>query len=110
MAKKKDTVRYSAKQIANKLKRGEDRTDWARVERTTGAAIERSIAADPDDIESEADWTMAVAGVPGPKEPITLRIDQDVLKWFRARGKGYQTMMNNVLRAFVQTRQQGRRR
>jgi uncharacterized protein (DUF4415 family) len=110
MVKKNDTVRYTAKQIEKKLKRGEDRTDWAKIERTTGVAVAASIACDPDDIETEPDWTMAVAGVPERKESITLRVDQDVLAWFRARGKGYQTMMNNVLRAFVQTRRQGKRR
>jgi uncharacterized protein (DUF4415 family) len=35
-----------------------------------------------------------------PKEAISLRVDQDVLDWFRAQGEGYQTRMNAVLRAF----------
>jgi uncharacterized protein (DUF4415 family) len=34
------------------------------------------------------------------KAQITLRIDSDVLDWFRERGSGYQTQMNAVLRAF----------
>jgi uncharacterized protein (DUF4415 family) len=45
-------------------------------------------------------------GIPPHKEHINIEIDHDVLEWFRARAKGYQTMMNNVLRAFVQTRRQ----
>lgn len=36
-----------------------------------------------------------------PKEQITIRFDADVLDWFRRRGKGYQTHMNAVLRAYV---------
>jgi hypothetical protein len=32
-------------------------------------------------------------------------VDHDVLEWFRSNGKGYQTLMNNVLRAFLQSRQ-----
>ena len=35
-----------------------------------------------------------------PKEAISLRIDPDVLAWFKAQGPGYQTRINAVLRAF----------
>ncbi len=35
-----------------------------------------------------------------PKASISLRIDQDVLDWFRSQGEGYQTRMNAVLKAF----------
>lgn len=105
MAKKDDTVRFTAKQIKAKLKRGESRTDWKKIETMTEAALEASIKADPDDVEGEPDWTQAVMGIPPRKEHINIRIDADVLAWFRLRGKGYQSMMNNVLRAFVQTRE-----
>jgi len=49
--------------------------------------------------------TQAIVGIPASKEHIIIRIDRDVLRWFRSNGKGYQTLMNNVLRAFVQARQ-----
>jgi uncharacterized protein (DUF4415 family) len=35
-----------------------------------------------------------------PKASISLRVDQDVLEWFKAQGPGYQTRINIVLRAF----------
>jgi uncharacterized protein (DUF4415 family) len=35
-----------------------------------------------------------------PKTSISLRVDQEVLDWFKAQGPGYQTRMNAVLRAF----------
>jgi uncharacterized protein (DUF4415 family) len=38
---------------------------------------------------------------PPSKEQVTLRLDEDVLKWFRAQGKGYQTQINALLRAYV---------
>ncbi|HWU62003.1 MAG TPA: BrnA antitoxin family protein [Ensifer sp.] len=38
---------------------------------------------------------------PSRKEQVTMRIDADVLEWFKARGKGYQTRMNAVLKAYV---------
>ena len=37
---------------------------------------------------------------PPPKTSISLRVDQDVLAWFKAQGDGYQTRINAVLRAF----------
>lgn len=40
-----------------------------------------------------------LAPVPN-KELISLRIDQDVIEWFKAQGAGYQTRINSVLRAF----------
>jgi uncharacterized protein (DUF4415 family) len=46
-----------------------------------------------------------IIGLPPGKEAVKLRIDRDVLDWFRGTGKGYQTRMNNVLRAFVKSRQ-----
>jgi uncharacterized protein (DUF4415 family) len=39
------------------------------------------------------------------KEQVTLRIDKDVLEWFKAQGKGYQTNINQLLRAYMQANQ-----
>lgn len=55
-----------------------------------------------------ADWVNLKVAWPQPKQAISLRIDQDILAWFRDRGPGYQTRMNAVLRAFVDA-QQGKR-
>ena len=107
MRKKNATVRYSAKQIKARIARGQDRTNWNRVDAVTGARLEASIRADADDVGGEPDWTQAIVGIPAPKDHINIRIDHDVLEWFRSNGKGYQTLINNVLRAFVQSRQQG---
>jgi uncharacterized protein (DUF4415 family) len=104
MRKKSDTVRYTAKQIKAKVQGGEDRTNWRKAKAMTGKKLEASIRADVDDIRSDPDWSKAVMGVPAPKDHINIRVDHDVLQWFRASGRGYQTLMNNVLRAFVQSR------
>jgi uncharacterized protein (DUF4415 family) len=106
MRKKSDTVRYTAKQIKARIARGEDRTNWERIDAATGSKLEASIRVDVDDVRGEPDWTQAIVGIPAPKDHINIRIDHDVLQWFRSNGRGYQTLMNNVLRAFVQTRQQ----
>src|SRR5579863_6713755 len=99
MRKKSDTVRYTAKQIKAKIARGEDRTDWRKANRMTGKKLEASIRADVDDVQGEPDWTLATMGAPAPKDHINIRVDHDVLEWFRANGRGYQTLINNVLRA-----------
>jgi uncharacterized protein (DUF4415 family) len=105
MRKKSDTVRYTAKQVNARIQRGEDRTNWRKANAATGKKLEASILADPDDVRGEPDWAKAIMGVPAPKDHINIRIDHDVLEWFRANGRGYQTLMNNVLRTFVQSRQ-----
>jgi uncharacterized protein (DUF4415 family) len=106
MPKKSDTVRYTAKQIKAKIARGEDRTDWRKANAVTGKKLAASIRADVDEVQGEPDWTRAIMSIPAPKDHINIRIDHDVVEWFRANGRGYQTLMNNVLRAFVQSRQQ----
>jgi uncharacterized protein (DUF4415 family) len=42
------------------------------------------------------------------KQLVSLRVDADVLNWFRGRGKKYQTYMNEVLRREMQTNERGR--
>jgi uncharacterized protein (DUF4415 family) len=56
--------------------------------------------------QKQPDWS--AVNWPQAKQAISLRIDQDVLGWFRDGGPGYQTRMNAVLRAFVDA-QRGRR-
>lgn len=78
-----------------------DRTDWKRVR----AMRDKDIAFTADAPRtSPEDWAQAVAhrGLPLPprKEQIALRVDADVLAWYRAQGIGWQTRMNAVLRAF----------
>jgi uncharacterized protein (DUF4415 family) len=106
MQKKNNTVRYTARQIKTRISRGEDRTDWRKVDAVTGKPLEASIQADGDDVQGEPDWTQAIMGIPGPNDHINIRIDHDVLEWFKSKGRGYQTLMNNVLREFVKSRQQ----
>jgi len=109
MKSRSGTVRYSADRIGALRRKGASRTDWAKVDAMSEADLEASIAADPDDVRESPDWTQAVKGLPPRKAPIKLRLDSDVLAWFRATGKGYQTRMNNVLRAFVESRKNAAR-
>ncbi|HEY6291212.1 MAG TPA: BrnA antitoxin family protein [Terriglobia bacterium] len=108
MEKKNGTVRFSAEQLEAMRRRGASGTDWARVDAMTEAELDASIAADADDVHEAPDWSQAVLGLPPRKEHINIRIDADVLAWFKQTGRGYQTRMNNVLRAFVESRRQSR--
>lgn len=109
MKRKGDTVRYTAEEIDAMLARGESRTDWAAVKRMTEEDLEASIVADPDDVHEPLDWTRAVKGLPPRKRDIHIRIDEDVLDWFRQAGRGYQTRINTVLRAFMESRRRAPR-
>jgi uncharacterized protein (DUF4415 family) len=51
--------------------------------------------------EFEVDWTRAELVTPEPKKMISLRVDPDVLDYFKSEGPGYQTRMNAVLRAWM---------
>ena len=68
------------------------------------AEVER--LANKDEGPLAEDWESTVmVGLPPAKQDIHIRLDGDILDWFKARGRGYQTRINAVLRAFVQTRQ-----
>ena len=48
-------------------------------------------------------WKQARVVVPeGPKKQLTVRLDADVVAWFKSQGKGYQTRINAVLRSFYE--------
>ncbi len=42
-----------------------------------------------------------IVTLPQPKASVTLRVDHDVLTWFKKKGKGYQTHMNAVLKSYM---------
>ena len=86
---KKGTSKYSRGEIRKMARRGD-------YEPTP---------ADAPEIEIDEDfWRKARVVMPGerPKTSITIRLDADVLDWFKAQGRGYQTRINAVLRTFVE--------
>jgi len=62
----------------------------------------------PDLSEDEQFWANAELVVPEKKAQITLRLDSDVLEWFKSQGKGYQTRINSVLRTYKQAHSEKR--
>lgn len=97
----KSVSSHSAKRrnVKRKSTSIKSKTDWARLESKASPARTRE--------HPEADIRHIIRGVvrrglqPMPsKAAVSLRVDQDVLEWFKAQGPGYQTRINSVLRAF----------
>lgn len=102
MEKEKDIRRFSERDLEERRARGKSRTDLERVQAKTEEELERDIASDPDFAGVPEDWIeSAEAVMPTPKRLISLRLDNDVVDWFKSQGPGYQTRINAVLRAFV---------
>lgn len=75
-------------------------TDWNRVDRMADEDIDLSDLPEiPPEMFARAIVRKGLKPVPR-KSQITLRVDSDVLEWFRAKGAGYQSQMNSVLRAY----------
>jgi uncharacterized protein (DUF4415 family) len=87
------------------------KTDWKKVDKLTDADIEAAVAKDPDWVELEdIDWSEAVLVIPKKKKAISIRLDQDVLDYFKQEGPGYQRRMNAVLRSYMQQKRKGNKR
>ncbi len=96
-------MRYTA----DELSKLNTETDWAKVDALTREEIERQAEADDGPLPNRWEETV-VLSVPTPKRGLYLRLDPDVLDWFRAYGPGYQTRINAVLRAFVRARKEAK--
>jgi uncharacterized protein (DUF4415 family) len=87
----------SKKPISNKSE-----TDWQRLNTMTDEEIDLS---DCPEITPEK-FAKAVVrqGLPIEKNKaqVTLQIDSDVLEWFKSHGRGYQTQINSLLRAYME--------
>ncbi len=98
----KNIVRYSADEIRRKVAAGEGQTDLARLDRITDEEIEAQMRDDPDWQDFlDVDWSKATIVYPMPKNAISIRLDKDVVDFFKATGKGYQTRINAVLRHYM---------
>ncbi len=69
--------------------------------RARGDDVAHAAAPEAEDL-GEAFWRQARVVMPTGKTSVHLRIDTEVVEWFKARGKGHLTRMNAVLRAYVE--------
>ena len=91
--------------------RRKGKTDWARVDALTDEDITKAIANDPDWAEFEdIDWSDAVLVMPAKKKAISIRVDEDVLDFFKKEGDGYQRRINAVLRSYMQQKAKPKKR
>jgi len=95
--KKGNIVRHSAAELEAMKAAGKTETDWK-------AAAMKPVpdGSDPDDAIERIEWTTTELPMPKRKEHTNLRIDADVLAFFRGQGRGYQTKINAVLRSYVE--------
>jgi uncharacterized protein (DUF4415 family) len=76
-------------------------TDWNRLCGMSAAEIRAGIEADPDAYPTTPDfWKAAKVVVPSRKAVVTMRLDADLLDWFRQQ-RGYQTRINAILRTYM---------
>ena len=81
------------------------KTDWDRVRNLTDEEVERAAREDPDwKYDLDIDWSKAVLVVPMQKKAVSIRLDEDVLDFFKSEGRGYQTRINQVLRTYMEHR------
>ncbi len=73
------------------------RTNWTRIRQMTDTDIDYS----DNPAEDETFWAEAEWWMPVPKDRLSLRLDRDVVSWFKAQGPGYQSRINAALRAYM---------
>lgn len=99
MKKDKNIKSYTAAEL--KAKRVQTRTDWRRVDAQTDAELERLLAEDEDERRLRADWTRAKLVLPQAKKSVHLRLEEEIINFFKSQGKGHISRMQAVLKAYV---------
>jgi uncharacterized protein (DUF4415 family) len=74
------------------------RTNWTRIDALKDKAIDTSDIPE----QGKAFFKRAVLRLPEPKTAVTIRLDRQVLNWFKTKGPGYQTRINALLRAYME--------
>jgi uncharacterized protein (DUF4415 family) len=85
------------------------KTDWEKLRNLADEEIDASIANDPD-WSDDWHWSEAVLVIPPKKKAISIRVDADVLDYFKKEGAGYQRRMNAVLRSYVTQKSKKKKR
>jgi uncharacterized protein (DUF4415 family) len=88
------------------LRRG--KTDYRRLRRMTDRQIAQSVKRDADAARLDIDWADAEVVVPEAKRAISIRLDRDIIEFFKRTGPGYQTKINAVLRSYVEHERRGK--
>ncbi|MCI0655173.1 MAG: BrnA antitoxin family protein [Methylococcaceae bacterium] len=103
MRKDKNITSYTANEL--KKKRAQSLTDWGKVDAMTDNDLEEIIAADDDERDFVPDWTKAELVLPESKLSVNLRLDRDIVDFFKRQGRGHISRMQAVLKAYVDAHQ-----
>lgn|SRR3989338_4992708 len=99
--KKPKIVRYSSKGLKKLRQLGKSATNWSRVIDMEDKNIDFSDSPEiPPDVFIRCLVQKGLRTTRSQKSQLTLRIDEDVLKWFKSQGHGYQTRINALLKAY----------
>ena len=85
------------------------RADLARLRRVSEREIRATSPPELADLPNDF-WDDATVVEPAMKQPISLRVDMDVLQWFKTQGPRYQSRINAVLRSYMSQRLSARRK
>jgi uncharacterized protein (DUF4415 family) len=99
MKRDKNIKSYTAAEL--KAKRADSRTDLTKVDAMTDEELERRISEDEDERDLKPDWTRARLVLPAPKQSVHLRLEQEIIDFFKSHGKGHISRMQAVLKAYV---------
>jgi uncharacterized protein (DUF4415 family) len=105
MARKGHITRYTDSELAKLAEQEGTLSDWGKTASMTEAEIEARVASDSDEDEMVVDWAKATIEMPQSKAVLNMRVDKEVLDYFRKGGKGYQSRINAVLRSYVELRE-----
>ena len=102
MARKGHTVKFTDSELAAQNAHDGTLSDWGKASSMTAVEVEACVASDPDEDDMVMDWDNATIELPPPKAVLNMRVDKEVLDFFRRGGKGYQSRINAILRAYVE--------
>jgi len=85
-----------------KEKRKKSKTDYKRIDSMKDKDIDYSDIEELDD----AFWAKAKPVLPQPKIRVTIRLDPQVIVWFKSRKGHYQTRINTVLRSYIKAKKE----
>ena len=94
-----NTKSYTAAEL--KAMKAKSRTDLSRVDAMTDAALEKIIAEDHDEKGIDPDWTKAKLILPRAKQSVHLRLEEEIIAFFKAQGRGHISRMQAVLKAYA---------
>ena len=105
MARKAHITKYTDSELAKLAEQEDTLSDWGKAASMAEVEIEARVVSDTDEDDMAVDWGNATVELPQPKAVLNMRVEKEVLDFFRKGGKGYQSRINAVLRSYVELRE-----